>query len=94
METSNPLNQISIEKYRTAFTDHYQYKMCEEGREDKLKREALGILIAQWCDWAGFDICEIFFSALEDSNFHTLNGKIEILVKEEKERWNESTQGR
>ena len=89
METNNPLNQIAIEKYKTTFTDDYWKKveLTEDQEEiDRLKRDALGILISQWCTWGGYEICEIFYSALEDSNFHTLNAEIEKCIERDKAR--------
>jgi hypothetical protein len=92
MEYDNTLDVLAIQKYRTAFKDTY-WKATENAGDqdeiDRMKRDAMGILIAQWCEWGGFEVCEIFYSALEDSNFHTLNEKIEALVIEERKRWDD-----
>ena len=33
--------------------------------------DALGVAVSKWAEWGGDKIAEAFFSALEDSNYHT-----------------------
>ena len=86
---SNPLDAIAIHAYRNSFRNELWREIEESGdqkRIDTLKRDAMGMQISQWCEWAGYDICEIFYSALEDSNFHTLNAEIEKCIERDKKR--------
>lgn len=39
--------------------------------------EALGVLIAKYCEWEGKDIAKIFVAALEDANYHAECTEIE-----------------
>jgi hypothetical protein len=80
------LDTLSEKAYKARLSEDYQKRMIAEGLEDQMKREALGIEIAGWCQWAGYDICEIFQAALEDANFHTLNQEISEAIARDKER--------
>jgi len=33
--------------------------------------DALGVALSKWAEWTGDTIAEVFFSALEDANYHT-----------------------
>jgi hypothetical protein len=45
--------------------------------------EVLGVIVAQYFDWDGWKICQAFMSALEESNFHSLNSRIAEVVDKE-----------
>ncbi len=42
-----------------------------EYRSEITPADALGVAISKWAEWEGDKIAEAFFSALEDSNYHT-----------------------
>jgi hypothetical protein len=42
--------------------------------------EVLGLIVSQYLRWDCKDILKTVYSALEDSNMHTLNAEIEKLV--------------
>ena len=42
-----------------------------EFQHDITQADALGVAISKWAEWEGDTIVEAFFSALEDSNYHT-----------------------
>lgn len=56
---------------KESFKDHFIEGVPQTGKNE---REALGISIAQYCEWDVFKICGVFFGALEDANFHTEAG--------------------
>lgn len=41
--------------------------------------DALGVGISKWAEWGGDTIAEAFFSALEDSNYHTTRADFVLL---------------
>jgi hypothetical protein len=42
--------------------------------------ETLGIMVSNCCDWELDGIAKVLYAALEDSNYHTLNERIEKVV--------------
>lgn len=38
--------------------------------EEVSDAEALGVLVAHWAEWDGYQIARAFVEALEDANFH------------------------
>lgn len=48
--------------------------------------EAMGILLAQYFDWDGIAVLTAAGYGLEDSNFHTLNAKVDRLIAAENKR--------
>ena len=73
MDTTNGLTQLIQEQKQETFTDP-----AKAG-----DAEALGVLIAHWAEWDGQAIVEAFCAALEDSNYHTLGGKIAELWEQD-----------
>ena len=57
---------------------------------NQLKEEALGILVSQWTEWDGLAIMRVFFSALEDANFHSEAGLVLEMIERTKELFEES----
>jgi hypothetical protein len=45
--------------------------------------EAMGILLARYFGWDGISILSTASYGLEDSNFHTLSGKVDKLIAAE-----------
>ena len=45
--------------------------------------EMKGIEVSQFCEWEGKKICEVFASALTDSNYHSLREKIIPIINQE-----------
>lgn len=43
-------------------------------------QEILGIAISKYFKWSGLPILETTYNALEDSNFHTENETIKLLI--------------
>lgn len=43
--------------------------------------DALGLMLAHYFEWDGLEILKAAYSALEDSNFHTENRKIDAMIK-------------
>lgn len=41
----------------------------EDNKEERAE-EGLGIAVSNWAEWDGLKIMRVFFSALEDANFH------------------------
>ena len=76
------LDKIAEQAVKDTVRDSYY----AGGMTPKMRREALGVLISQWVEWAGYQICEVFLSALEDSNFHTLAADIEDAIERDKKR--------
>ena len=60
---------------RTHFIPEYQ--------EQATDAECLGIALAHYFGWAGMDILETCYAGLEDSNFHTINEVIDLLLHAE-----------
>lgn len=50
-----------------------------EYRDQTTDADVLGIMLAKYLGWDGSKILEATYSALEDSNYHTLNKEIEKL---------------
>ena len=48
-------------------------------RDHVSKAEALGVAISNWSDWTADTIAEVFFSALEDCNYHTERAEFVLL---------------
>jgi len=58
---------------QTAFVK--DYKASDE--------EALGLIISKYLKWDGVAISKAFSEALEDANYHKLNGKVKNLLDSE-----------
>ena len=57
------------------------FATCKEiDPEQATEQEALGLVISSYFEWDGLKIFEAFYSALEDSNFHTENEKIAEII--------------
>lgn len=41
--------------------------------------DALGVAVSKWAEWEGDKIAEAFFSALEDSNYHSIRSDFILL---------------
>ena len=63
------LKQLIQDKKNTAFVDGYK------ASDD----EALGLLIAQYCEHDGEQIFRTMFYAMEDANFHDFNAKMKAI---------------
>ena len=62
-ERTNNLLSATAELSRTvAFEPDYRASITDE--------DALGVAISKWLKWDGDKIAEVFFSALEDANYH------------------------
>ena len=48
-------------------------------QDDITDADALGVGISKWAEWTGDTIAEAFFSALEDSNYHTARADFVLL---------------
>lgn len=48
---------------------------------EERKNDGLGIAIAHYTKWSGVDIMEIFYSALEDANFHKEAAQVAKMLK-------------
>ena len=68
------LEQVAKQQLKNSFIEGYP-------ENEHTLREALGIAISHYCDWSGDDIMEIFFSALEDANWHTEAGIVEEWIE-------------
>jgi len=44
--------------------------------------ETLGILVSKHCEWDIGKMAKVIHAALEDSNYHTLNGRITTVIGE------------
>jgi hypothetical protein len=55
---------------------------------DASDEEAMGILLARFFEWDGIAVLTAAGYGLEDSNFHTLNGKVDRLIEAEERRIN------
>ncbi len=73
MDTKDGLAQLIQEQKQQTFTDPAK----------ATDAEALGVLIAHWAEWDGQAIVEAFCAALEDANYHALNGKIAELWEQD-----------
>lgn len=76
--TRNLLEQIALETIEDSFVEGYPVN-----HENKMG--ALGIAIAQYCDWTGLDILRVMYGALEDANYHTLNQTVQEWIDKELE---------
>ena len=47
---------------------------CQDEASDE---QVLGVMVSTYAEWDGDNIMQIFTSALEDANYHTLNAKIQ-----------------
>jgi len=64
MTRATDLLQQAAEFSRTdSFVKEYQSGITDA--------DALGVAISKWSEWTGDTIAEVFFSALEDANYHT-----------------------
>jgi len=54
---------------RESYLPEYRDKIPDE--------QVLGVMISTYAEWDGDNIMQIFTSALEDANYHTLNDKIQ-----------------
>jgi hypothetical protein len=77
----NALEMIGEEASKENWTEEYRLKKHESGERDSLIRMSLGIAISQWLKYNGIHIIEVFQSALEDANYHSLNREITRLVE-------------
>jgi len=77
--TKELLELVATTSLKERFVESYP-----KTRENKLG--ALGIAIAQYCDWAGYDILHIMFGALEDANYHRINETVQKWIDTEKGR--------
>jgi len=67
------LKMVAEKIKESCFLKEYQHKITDQ--------EALGVALAKYFKWDGRKIAETTFSAFEDSNFHTFNGKFNDLWK-------------
>ena len=56
---------------------------CFVSGYDPSNAELMGILLAKFFKWDGLAIAETAGYALEDSNFHVLNERLQLLIDEE-----------
>ena len=62
------LNSAAKSSRRDSFIEEYWPTITDA--------DALGVAISKWAEWDGNKIAEAFFSALEDSNFHSARAKM------------------
>jgi len=73
-EIKKEIKQLIEKVKKEVYTPEYQNKATNE--------ETLGVIIAKYLGWDGHGIIEVTSSALEDSNFHTLNEQVLSLIGE------------
>lgn len=71
-KTNNELKKIIEAERKTSYTQEAQSKISDA--------EVLGLIVSRYFRWNCTEIMETVYSALEDSNAHTLNAKIRKLA--------------
>ncbi len=49
--------------------------------EKATDEDALGIMVANYCEWDGNKLKKVIYAMLEDANFHTLNAQFKELCE-------------
>jgi hypothetical protein len=71
MENKEQVKKV-LESFRCHWIKEYQERVTDE--------QLAGIMLAQYFSWNGLSILKVCFEALEDSNFHTENKTIQLLI--------------
>jgi len=69
-----------------ASTSHFVESYINADNRDAREVEGLGIEIATWAEWDGLRIMRVFYSALEDANFHTEASQVWDMIHAEEKR--------
>ena len=85
---------VRTNSYRKPITAYYiqnqLYHLMQDIKEscyvagyNPTDAEVMGLLVAKFFKWDGLAIAESAGHALEDSNFHVLNERLQLLIDEE-----------
>ena len=69
----------AIEHIQAAAMITKRESFIPEAQNEITDADALGVAISKWAEWTGDTIAEAFFSALEDSNYHTMRENFVLL---------------
>lgn len=69
---SHKINQAAFDsRLKDLIEATKKVSYVKEYQNQATDAEALGVMISKYFHWSGVDVMKTFYSALEDSNFHT-----------------------
>lgn len=76
-EPTGALQKVAAYFAVNSFTHDHIRNTPQEERET----EGMGIALAHWTQWDGLRLMRIFFSALEDANFHSEAEQVQEMIE-------------
>jgi hypothetical protein len=70
------LTEIGLQQAEETFVSEF----FEQNTERDIQIQGIGLALARWSSWDGLEILKVCYAALEDSNFHSENEKIQELI--------------
>ena len=78
MDYRSALTTIAEEGCREIFLP----EAVNDETRPRYEREAIGTRVAQWAQWDGLYIAEIFRAALEDANYHAYAAVVQDWIED------------